>query len=330
MQKRFWRKWTGSLIGCALLVSGCAAPATEAPDLQLTAVMETIAAQHTLTPPPTDTPTPPAAATADGSATPEFDHTSDEPCDLAGFVADVTVRDGTEMQPGEVFTKTWRVRNAGTCVWNARYNLVFVEGAQMDGPEVQRLTGSTVPPGGSVDLSVDMIAPDEIGGYVGGWMLQNEDGDYFGLQNGEALYVEIKVVPGPTPTETVIPATATPTATTGPQPDLVVSGFSLEPISPKQGEAVKAVVLVANQGVDAAEAFQVAWWAQRDLSTPSCTWDVAFLAPGESQVFTCPYAGYPQADAGLETVVVADALNALVESNENNNLATITIQVLAP
>ena len=90
------------------------------------------------------------------------------------------------------------------------------------------------------------------------------------------------------------------------------------------------LVLVENQGADAAEAFQVAWWAEQNLPTPTCTWDVALLLPGENQVLTCTYTGYPQPDAELNTIVVADALNDLAEVNENNNLAKITIQVLTP
>ncbi|MBN2503590.1 MAG: hypothetical protein JXB38_22635 [Anaerolineales bacterium] len=330
MQKKLWRKLIMIGVGCALLFTACDAPANENPNLQLTAAAQTIEAQLTLTPRPTATRTPTAEAAVDGSATPEFDTASGEPCDLAGFVADVTIPDGTEVQSGAVFTKTWRVRNDGTCVWNSGYSLVFVEGFQMDGPESQRLTSSTIPPGGSVDLSLDLVAPDETGIYLGGWMLENGDGERFGLQYGEAFYVEIKVVPGPTPTDTVVPVTPPATATTGPQPDLVVTGFSLEPISPRQGEAVKVVALVENQGAVAAAAFQVAWWAEQDLPTPTCTWDIALLQPGENQVLTCTYAGYPQPDAELETIVVADALNDLAEVNENNNLAKITIQVLAP
>ena len=30
-----------------------------------------------------------------------------------------------------VFTKTWRVRNAGNCAWDVGYQLAFIEGAQL-------------------------------------------------------------------------------------------------------------------------------------------------------------------------------------------------------
>ena len=40
-----------------------------------------------------------------------------KPCDWAQFVSDVSVSDGTLMLPGTTFTKTWRLRNIGTCTW---------------------------------------------------------------------------------------------------------------------------------------------------------------------------------------------------------------------
>ena len=33
--------------------------------------------------------------------------------DWAGFIADVTVPDGTAFSPGATFTKTWRLKNIG-------------------------------------------------------------------------------------------------------------------------------------------------------------------------------------------------------------------------
>jgi hypothetical protein len=41
------------------------------------------------------------------------------PGDAAAFIAD-TIPHGTRMQPGEVFEKTWRIRNAGTVSWQNR------------------------------------------------------------------------------------------------------------------------------------------------------------------------------------------------------------------
>ncbi len=65
------------------------------------------------------------------TATPARDVSHPRDCTFdSAFVADVTVPEGTEIPPGKSFTKTWRVRNTGTCPWKAGTGLVFVSGDQ--------------------------------------------------------------------------------------------------------------------------------------------------------------------------------------------------------
>src|SRR5690606_15189824 len=75
--------------------------------------------------------------------------------DLATFVQDVTIPDGTVVRPGQAFTKTWRLRNDGTCTWTTAYAIVFTGGNAMGGPAAQALPVS-VAPGGSVDISINL------------------------------------------------------------------------------------------------------------------------------------------------------------------------------
>ncbi|HEY6074680.1 MAG TPA: NBR1-Ig-like domain-containing protein, partial [Anaerolineales bacterium] len=84
------------------------------------------------------------------------------------FVADVTIPDGTTMTPGQTFTKTWRLRNAGTCAWTTSYAIVFSNGNSMNGPTTQALAGA-VNPGQTVDISVNLTAPSAVGDYTGNW-----------------------------------------------------------------------------------------------------------------------------------------------------------------
>src|SRR5712691_10638802 len=42
-------------------------------------------------------------------------------CDWAGFVMDVTVPDATIVAPNTPLTKTWRLKNIGTCSWTMAY-----------------------------------------------------------------------------------------------------------------------------------------------------------------------------------------------------------------
>lgn len=133
----------------------------------------------TVTPPP-PTPTSPPTLPPSPTAT--------QNCDQAQFVADVTIPDGTLMNPGERFTKTWRLKNIGTCTWNSSYAVVFFSGEQMGGPAVQALPGN-VNPGQTVDISVNLTAPLSSGSYTGYWKLRNAAGVTFAQ-----FYVQIKVI----------------------------------------------------------------------------------------------------------------------------------------
>ncbi|MEZ0396224.1 MAG: NBR1-Ig-like domain-containing protein [Anaerolineales bacterium] len=188
-----------TLFGCNMPSSNDNVPAPS--DLSITHTYQTVEAEMTrlaptatqnILPPtatapptpfiPTSTSLPPATATP-------------LPCNLAAFEADVTVPDGTVMSPGQVFTKTWRLRNVGTCTWTSGYQLVFHQGDAMGVPAgyAQALTAGTVPPGGTVDVSVNLTAPMTPGTYRGYWRLREPGGQYFGLRNGGSFWVQIQV-----------------------------------------------------------------------------------------------------------------------------------------
>ena len=142
-------------------------------------------------------------------------------CDQAGFVSDVTIPDGTDFEPGVKFTKTWLLSNEGTCTWNSSYNLVFYSGSQMDGPDSQKIldTNAYVYPDGTLEISVDLIAPLDKGTYTGYWILQNASSLNFAIGTaGSPFYVQIDVgssaTATPTPTGTSSAETATQTSTT--------------------------------------------------------------------------------------------------------------------
>ena len=198
-----------------MLLSACNFPffgsATEDPDAEQTSIAETVVALQTQqadqgteeTEEPDEngegeeTPAPP---TEDTGPTPT---PGVEGCiDRAGFVSDVTIPDDTFIDPGDSFTKTWRLQNQGTCTWTSSYALVFSHGDQMGGPGSVPLSG-TVNPGDTVDLSVNLTAPGTEGTYQGFWLLRNGNGVLFGIGGSgtSPFWVRIKV-PGPTPTPT--------------------------------------------------------------------------------------------------------------------------------
>ncbi len=106
----------------------------------------------------------------------------------SAFVTDVTVPDGTVFAPGQTVSKTWRIRNNGTCTWEAGYQLVFVGGEAM-GPTSAVAVPYTAP-GATADLTVAMTAPNSTGVHVGQWKVKGSNGVLFGT----AVTVNINVV----------------------------------------------------------------------------------------------------------------------------------------
>jgi hypothetical protein len=115
------------------------------------------------------------------------------PCDQVAFVMDVTVPTGASYYPGDVFMKTWRLRNIGTCEWTQGYDLVFTEGDRLSANEVVPLPG-VVFPQQEVDITVQMTAPEDLGRYRGGWRLRNAAGEMISLSDGRPIYVTIEVI----------------------------------------------------------------------------------------------------------------------------------------
>ena len=202
---------------------------TQAPDLVYTAAAQTVEAKFTqdssgvidavptqtsapvlptntaVVIPPTSTavpptnPPPPTATSLPPTATPVL-----IPCDRASFVKDVTYPDNADVPVSSTFVKTWRLINNGSCTWTSGYALVFVSGDAMSGPATSQLTTGTVPPGGMIDISVTLKAPDKVGTYRGDWKLRNPAGALFGIGNfaEKSFWVQI---------DAVIPMTPTPT-----------------------------------------------------------------------------------------------------------------------
>jgi hypothetical protein len=151
------------------------------------------------TPPPTVTGTPP---TATPTRTPGTGTVPPSSCDRAQFISDVTVPDGTVMSPGQTFTKTWRLKNVGTCAWvKGTYQIFFYSGEQMGAPGSLAFA-QDVAVGQTADFSVNMTAPSTSGTFRGNWMFKNASGQIFGIgsQANRPWWVEIRVTGGPTVT----------------------------------------------------------------------------------------------------------------------------------
>jgi hypothetical protein len=102
-------------------------------------------------------------------------------CDKAAFVADVTIPDGTVLTGGTTFTKTWRLQNVGSCTWSTSYKIVFSGGDYMGASASMFNLPTSVAPGGTIDLSVNLTAPITAGNFIGYWKLRNASGADFGV-----------------------------------------------------------------------------------------------------------------------------------------------------
>ena len=221
------------ILAFALFLSACNLPTAKAteqvnPNAIFTAAAQTVVVQLTqnalLNPPkpvdtvappvvtlpfPTEIPIPPAEPTNTPTA-PLIPTATTAPaiptvaCDLAQFVTDVTIPDGTLLVAGSSFVKTWRLKNIGTCTWNTSYSLVLDSGEKLGGPASQTLTVSTAP-GATLDVSVNLQAPASNGSYRGFWGMTNSAGariPVVGGFNQKTFSVDVKVGSGSSGTET--------------------------------------------------------------------------------------------------------------------------------
>ncbi len=171
------------------------ATAAEEIEQQATNVAQTqtaLADLPTETPQPTSTQTPTPTATSTPTQTPT--ETTNTVCNWAGFIEDVTIEDRSLMDESETFTKIWRLENIGTCTWTTDYEILFSSGYQMNAPDALAMP-QIVAPGETVDIAIEMQAPDEPGIYTGYWLLRDDDGRYFGVgqDTDSPFWVRIKV-----------------------------------------------------------------------------------------------------------------------------------------
>jgi hypothetical protein len=218
------------LILGSLLVSACGAtPADLTPTVTVdtnqirTQAVQTFAADLTLTALAAPSNTPAATITPLATFTPGATSTggvalgtlppaggATASCYGLSFVSDVTIPDNTPVNAGQAFTKTWKVKNAGSCAWDAGFKFAFVSGEQMGG--VTYTLPSSVTAGAVTDISVAMTAPNKTGTLRGDWRMQTAGGQFFGDQ----VYVQVVVGGGAAATSTPSSATATATATATP------------------------------------------------------------------------------------------------------------------
>lgn len=198
----------GLLSACGLLGQGNTQQLVQTAVLQTLSVQETQAVLATVNTILTQmAQTPEATATLLASSTPLPTNTlfptstpqptaTYVPCDWVQYISDITIPDGATLPASSSFKKTWRLRNIGSCTWTTSYALVFASGDAMNAPSSVSLPQS-VPPGGTIDITVPLVAPEKSGTYQGFFKLKNANGATFGIgaNTQESFWVKIKVQP---------------------------------------------------------------------------------------------------------------------------------------
>jgi uncharacterized protein YkwD len=146
-------------------------------------------------PEPTSTPEAsptPTEASAQNPVTGQSGSQAGACIDKAAFYDDVTIPDGTSFKQEVAFTKTWQIRNEGTCTWDG-YKLVYAGGDLMDGPISNPMP--VVAPGELANVSVNLKSPPQGGLFTGLWEFENASGTRFGVNSHgkDKIWVNISV-----------------------------------------------------------------------------------------------------------------------------------------
>jgi uncharacterized protein YkwD len=227
----------------ALILSNCGAqtPTETAAPTETQVIVPTVTAmeaQATEIPATTEV----TDALSTETSTPEPRPTNAPNCtNKASFVTDVTIPDNTSVNASAAFTKTWRISNAGTCIWAADYTLSYYSDERMGAPDIVPL--AITYPGQTLDLSIELVAPSSPGTHRGNFVIKNPEGLIISIDDDSRLWLIIDVVGTavvPTATSASAVATAIPTNTsTGSGSGTAACAFTTGPA--KVTEAINAI-----------------------------------------------------------------------------------------
>ncbi|MFN8404543.1 MAG: NBR1-Ig-like domain-containing protein [Anaerolineales bacterium] len=109
----------------------------------------------------------------------------------ASFVADVTIPDYSDLPASSTFTKTWRIKNTGTCIWGPDYTVSHYSEEAMGAPTSWSL--SVTYPGETADISLNLIAPSSNGRHRGNFVIKNPEGKIMSVDSDSRLWLIINV-----------------------------------------------------------------------------------------------------------------------------------------
>lgn len=113
------------------------------------------------------------------------------PGDNSAFAGDVTIPDGTTVEVGQEFVKTWRLHNSGTVAWDTRFLHAFGDTSHVcSSPD--RVPVPNAEPGDIVDVSVPVTAKRPGFCHVE-WKMVDASGRMVFSNQKKAVYYEVVV-----------------------------------------------------------------------------------------------------------------------------------------
>lgn len=178
-----------------LIISACGAPqappATDPPTQAVTHAATTTETKPA--PPATTTETPPPQPSITPTLETPISTNAPDCTNNAAFISDVTIPDNSVIAYGAAFTKTWRIKNTGTCIWGPDYTLTHYSGERMLAPPSVPL--SVTFPNQTVDISVELRALNEAGSHQAYFVIKNPAGLIMKIDNDSRLWVVINISP---------------------------------------------------------------------------------------------------------------------------------------
>jgi Ig-like domain from next to BRCA1 gene len=107
--------------------------------------------------------------------------------DNLAFVKDLTIPDGTVVEPLSTLDKRWQVENNGNCNWGENYRVRLIAGPELEAQKEQALYPARS--GSQATIRIVFKAPQEPGTYRSAWQAFNAQGTPF----GDPFFIEISV-----------------------------------------------------------------------------------------------------------------------------------------
>jgi len=111
-----------------------------------------------------------------------------KPC--ARFVRDVTFPDGSSVVPCSIIQKSWKIRNDGNLAWPETTCISSAGGDFLNFSPDNQLIGSVLP-NHEIDITVQLMAPKELGRYLSYFRLRKAPNEPF---FGQRVWIDIRVI----------------------------------------------------------------------------------------------------------------------------------------